>query len=245
NMGWMHDTLKYFEMDPVYRKHHHNELTFSMAYAFSENFMLSLSHDEVVHGKGSMLQKMPGDTWQKFANLRLLYGYMYAHPGKKLMFMGSEIGQGAEWNHDDSLAWHLLEIDAHRQLQHWIKELNTVYRHEKALYHDDFSPNGMEWIDHNDWQNSVLTFMRKGPDKKDTLMIAANFTPVPRYNYHVGAPSGGFWKEILNSDAQQYGGSGLGNLGGVEANPICTHGRYHSLTLTLPPLSVIILKRAE
>ena len=244
NMGWMHDTLSYFQKDPVYRKHHHNELTFSMVYAFTENFMLSLSHDEVVHGKGSLLNKMPGDEWQRFANLRLLYGYMYAHPGKKLLFMGAEIGQGNEWNHDSSIEWHLLQYDCHRTLQQWVKDLNAVYRHEAALSYDDFSPEGMEWIDHNDWQNSILTFMRKGPREEDALIVVCNFTPIVRENYHIGAPSGGIWEEVLNSDAGEYGGSGVRNPGGIEANPICCHGRYHTLNLTLPPLGVLFLKKA-
>jgi 1,4-alpha-glucan branching enzyme len=242
NMGWMHDTLKYFEKDPVYRKHHHNELTFSMIYAFTENFLLSLSHDEVVHGKGSLLRKMPGDDWQKFANLRLLYGYMFGHPGKKLLFMGNEIAQWNEWNHDSSLDWHLLEFGPHKGIQKWLKDLNAVYREEKALFYDDFTSSGFEWIDYNDWQSSILSLMRKGPVKNDAIVIVCNFTPIPRYNYRVGVPNGGFWKEILNSDAKEYGGSGLGNFGGVEANPVSCHGRFHSLTLTLPPLSVLFLK---
>lgn len=243
NMGWMHDTLKYFEKDPLYRKHHHNQLTFSIMYAFTENFMLSLSHDEVVHGKGSLLQKMPGDEWQKFANLRLLYGYMYAHPGKKLLFMGSELAQRNEWNHDTSLDWHLLLEKPHQQLQQWVKDLNVIYRREPALFYDDFSPRGWEWLEHSDGQNSILAFMRKGPAAQDTLILVCNLTPVPRNDYRVGVPAAGYWQEILNSDAGTYGGSGSGNLGGVESQAESRHGCAFSITLLLPPLSILYLKR--
>ncbi len=242
NMGWMHDTLEYFKKDPVHRKYHHNELTFSMIYAFTENFLLSLSHDEVVHGKGALLRKMPGDDWQKFANLRALYGYMYGHPGKKLLFMGAEIAQWDEWNHDSSIHWHLLAYGPHQGVQLWMKDLNALYRREAALFYDDFTTGGFEWIDHNDWQGSIISFLRKGPAPEDAVIVVCNFTPVPRYNYHIGAPAGGFWQELLNSDGREYGGSGIGNGGGVWASPVGCHGRYFSLPLTLPPLSVIFLK---
>ncbi len=243
NMGWMHDTLKYFSKDPIFRKYHHNQLTFSIWYAFSENFLLPLSHDEVVYGKGSLIGKMPGDNWQKFANLRLLLGYMYTHPGKKLLFMGGEFGQWREWNHDESLDWHLLEQPLHQGVQRWVRELNYFYRKELALHGFDSKPEGFEWIDFNDWEKSVISFLRRGKSTEDTILVVCNFTPVPRYNYRVGVPAGGFWKEMLNSDAKDYGGSGHGNFGGVEATPIPFHGKYHSLSLTLPPLGVLVLKR--
>lgn len=242
NMGWMHDTLKYFSHDPIYRKYHHNELTFSLLYAFKENFVLSLSHDEVVHGKGSLIAKMPGDNWQKFANLRLLYGYMYAHPGKKLLFMGGEFGQWKEWDHESSLDWHILEYSTHQSVQKWVRDLNHFYRNEAALYENDFEAEGFEWIDFHDWRQSIISFIRKGHDSKGIILVVCNFTPVPRYNYKIGAPRNGFWKEVLNSDAAQYGGSGLNNGDGVEALPVPMHGRTHSLSLTLPPLGIIFLK---
>lgn len=243
NMGWMHDTLEYFKKDPVHRKYHHNDLTFSMIYAFTENFLLSLSHDEVVHGKGSLLRRMPGDDWQKYANLRALYGYMYGHPGKKLLFMGGEIAQWDEWNHNASVDWHLLNYGPHRGVQRWVQDLNALYRRETALYGDDFSCEGFEWIEHGDWQNSVLSFLRKCPGAGGTVVVVCNFTPVPRYHYRIGVPYAGFWKELLNSDAGEYGGSGLGNCGGVESASIGCHGRPHSLLLTLPPLSVLFFRK--
>jgi len=242
NMGWMNDTLEYFSKEPIHRKYHHNQLTFSIWYAFSENFTLSLSHDEVVYGKGSLLNKMPGDEWQKFANLRLLFGYMFTHPGKKLLFMGGEFGQWQEWYHEESLDWHLLEYEPHQGLQRWVKDLNWFYRKECALYELDFENNGFEWMDFGDADSSIISFIRKGKTTKDLLLVVCNFTPVPRINYRVGVPEIGFWKEVLNSDAKEYGGSGLGNLGGVNAMPIPYHGKYHSLSLTLPPLGVIIFK---
>lgn len=242
NMGWMHDTLQYIERDPIHRKHHHNELTFSMIYAFTENFMLSLSHDEVVHGKRSLLGKMPGDDWQKFANLRLLFGYMYAHPGKKLIFMGGEFGQWGEWNHEDSLEWDLLQYDRHRGIQKWVQDLNRFYRNEPVLHELDFESDGFEWIDCGDWQNSIVSFVRKGKSTGDEFVVVCNFTPVIRVNYLVGVSGGGYWEEVLNSEAAVYGGSGLGNAGGVEAKPEPFHGRPYSLSLTLPPLGVIIFK---
>jgi 1,4-alpha-glucan branching enzyme len=238
----MHDTLEYMSKDPIFRKFHHNRLTFRLLYAFHENFILPLSHDEVVHGKGSLLGKMPGDEWQKFANLRLLFGYMYAQPAKKLLFMGGEIGQRAEWNHEGSLDWHLLQYDRHAGLQRWVKDLNQFYRVTPALYERDFDPAGFEWIDCDDSESSTLSLLRKGKSPEDLLLVVLNFTPVPRHNYRVGAPRGGFWKEALNSDARIYGGSGQGNLGGVESAPISLHGRSHMLTLTLPPLSAVFLK---
>ena len=235
DMGWMHDTLSYMSKDPIHRKYHHNQLTFRLIYAYHENFVLPLSHDEVVHGKGSLLRQMSGDAWQKFANLRLLYGYMYAQPGKKLLFMGGEFGQWNEWYHEESLHWHLLEYPLHASLQRWVEDLNKLYKHKGALHQLDFDPAGFEWIDCNDSQNSGLSFIRKGYSQKDTVLTVCNFTPVPRYNYRVGVPTGGYWREILNSDAKEYGGSGHGNLGGMEASPVPFHGRPYSLNLTLPP----------
>jgi 1,4-alpha-glucan branching enzyme len=242
NMGWMHDTLNYFALDPIYRKYHHDQLTFSIWYAFNENFVLPFSHDEVVHGKGSLLSRMPGDDWQKFANLRLLFGYQYAHPGKKLLFMGGEFGQWREWNHDQSLDWHLLEHAPHQGAHRWLQDLNRFYRAESALFRRDFDAGGFEWVDLHDWEQSAVSFLRKGDTADDMVLVVCNFTPVPRANYRVGVPCGGFWREVLNSDASIYGGSGQGNLGGIDAVPVPTHGRSHSLYLTLPPLGVIFLK---
>ncbi len=243
DMGWMHDTLEYMSQDPVHRKYHHNELTFRMVYAFTENFVLPLSHDEVVHGKGSLLGKMPGDDWQKFANLRLLLGYMWSQPGKKLLFMGGEFGSWREWNHDESLDWHLLQYVPHAGMARWVEDLNRLLRGEPALHRLDFDPAGFEWISSDDAENSVLCFLRKNSTPGDTLLVVCNFTPVPRHNYRVGVPARGIWREILNSDARDYGGSGQGNMGGVEAAPIPYHGRTHSLNLTLPPLGVAFFKR--
>ncbi len=242
DMGWMHDTLEFMTRDPIHRKHHHNNLTFRMLYAYFENFVLPLSHDEVVHGKGSLLGKMPGDDWQKFANLRLLLGYMYAQLGKKLLFMGGEFGQWNEWYHEASLDWSLLDYSPHSSLQQWVEDLNHMYRSEPALHELDFSPMGFEWVDCSDVQNSIISFIRRGRSTSNIILAACNFTPIPRYNYRVGAPQGGFWKEVLNSDAQEYGGSGQGNLGGVEAAPIAHHARPHSLNLTLPPLGIVLLR---
>lgn len=242
DMGWMHDTLEYFSHDPIHRGYHHNRLTFRMLYGFTENFILPLSHDEVVHGKGSLLGKMPGDEWQKFANLRLLFGYMYAQPGKKLLFMGSEFGQVREWAHDMSLEWWVLEYPVHRGVQLWMESLNRVYRTERALHELDHDPAGFAWVDCNDTSTSVLSLLRKGRSEADTVLVVLNFTPVPRTGYRVGVPSGGYWRELLNSDAQEFAGSGVGNLGGVQAEPIPTHGRPYSLNLTLPPLAALFLK---
>jgi 1,4-alpha-glucan branching enzyme len=242
DMGWMHDTLKYMSRDPIHRKYHHNLLTFRLLYAFHENFILPLSHDEVVHGKGSLLGKMPGDDWQKFANLKALLGYMYAQPGKKLLFMGGEFGQWREWHHEESLEWHLTQYGPHAGLQQWVRDLNRFYREEPALHELDFDPRGFEWIDCNDSDASTISLMRKGRSSGDIVLAVTNFTPVPRQNYRVGAPRGGFWKEVLNSDAWLYGGSGQGNMGGVEAAPIPIHGRPYLLNLNLPPLSVVFFK---
>jgi 1,4-alpha-glucan branching enzyme len=241
-MGWMHDTLKYFSQDPIYRKFHHNQLTFSLIYAFHENFVLPLSHDEVVYGKGSLIGKMPGDEWQRFANLRLLYGYMYGHPGKKLLFMGGEFGQVREWNHDSSLEWHVLEYSYHQGVQQWVKDLNQLYKREPALHALDFSPEGFQWIDPQNWEQSVISFIRRGEMTDDIILVIANFTPVPRHNYRIGVPKGGYWKELLNSDAKTYGGSGQGNVGGVESSPVVAHGYYNSVSLTLPPAGILFLK---
>lgn len=242
DMGWMHDTLEFFEKDPVHRKFHHNEITFRMIYAFNENFIMPLSHDEVVHGKGSLLGKMPGDDWQKFANLKLLFGYQYAQPGKKLIFMGSEFGQWEEWNHEKSLDWNLLDYPSHQGVRRWISDLNQFYRQTPALYQIDFNAEGFEWIDASDSQNSVLTFLRKGVDANPPVLVVCNFTPVVRSNYRIGVPCSGHWVEKLNSDAKPYEGSGQGNLGSVETVPVPFHGRPQSLTLTLPPLGILLLQ---
>jgi 1,4-alpha-glucan branching enzyme len=242
DMGWMHDTLSYMSKDPIHRKYHHNQLTFRMLYAFQENFVLPLSHDEVVYGKGSLLRQMPGDDWQKFANLRLLFGNMYAQPGKKLVFMGGEIGQWNEWYHEASLDWHLLSYSPHSGLQQCVCDLNWLYRNEPALHELDFQPEGFEWIDCSDSQASVLGLVRKGRSTDVIILVVCNFTPLPRFNYRVGVPRAGFWEEILNTDSKDYGGTGHGNLGGVEASPIPFHGRPHSLNLILPPLGAAFFK---
>jgi 1,4-alpha-glucan branching enzyme len=241
NMGWMHDTLDYFSEDPIHRKYHHDKLTFGLWYAFTENFMLPLSHDEVVYGKRSLLGKMSGNEPQKFANLRLLFGFMYAHPGKKIFFMGGEFGQWREWNHDASLDWDLLEHSTHRGVQRWFKALNRFYRADPALHGCDFSPEGFEWVDVHDSEQSVLSFLRKNPNGDQTLVVC-NFTPVVRANYRLGVPRRGRWREVLNSDAVDYGGSGHGNFGGVDTETIAAHGRDDSLNLTLPPLGVVFFK---
>ena len=241
DMGWMHDTLEYFSQDPIYRKYHHHQLTFRLLYAFHENFVLPLSHDEVVYGKRSLLNKMPGDDWQRFANLRLLLGYMYAQPGKKLLFMGGEIAQRREWTHDQGLEWELLDLPLHSGMQRWVADLNRFYRAHAALHEVDFDPAGFEWIDCNDSEASVVSLLRKGRGENDIVLIVCNFTPVVRHNYLIGTPRGGVWNERLNSDAKIYGGSGVGNLGEVEAAPVSCHGRRYSLALTLPPLSILFL----
>jgi len=242
NMGWMHDVLSYMSQDPVYRNYHHNEITFSLVYAFAENFVLPFSHDEVVYGKGSMIRKMPGDDWQKFANLRLLYGFMFGHPGKKLLFMGDEFGQWSEWNHDASLEWNLLEHPSHAGLKRWVRDLNTLYRGEPLLHTMDFNSAGFEWVDCKDFQRSIISFLRRGQNSNDQLLFVCNFTPVVRQNYRVGVPLEGHWKEILNSDAPLYGGSGQGNFGGLSTVPLPIHGRPFSLNMTLPPLGIVIFR---
>ena len=242
NMGWMHDVLNYMSQDPVYRNYHHNEITFSLVYAFAENFVLPFSHDEVVYGKGSMIRKMPGDDWQKFANLRLLYGFMFGHPGKKLLFMGDEFGQWSEWNHDASLEWNLLEHPSHAGLKRWVRDLNTLYRGEPLLHTMDFNSAGFEWVDCKDFQRSIISFLRRGQNPNDQLLFVCNFTPVVRQNYRVGVPLEGHWKEILNSDAPLYGGSGQGNFGGLSTVPLPIHGRPFSLNMTLPPLGIVIFR---
>jgi 1,4-alpha-glucan branching enzyme len=241
NMGWMHDTLKYMHEDPIHRRWHHSQLTFSLIYAFNENFMLPLSHDEVVYGKGSLIDKMPGDDWRKFANLRLLFGHMWAHPGKKLLFMGGEFGQRREWNHDDALDWWLLGQENHLGLQRWVEDLNHLYRHEPALHQLDFDAAGFQWIDCNDAEDSVISYLRVARDGSSVLVVA-NFTPVPRDNYLVGVPHAGHWRELLNSDATLYGGSGVGNQGGADSVPVAAHGHFHSLNLRLPPLGILMLQ---
>ena len=243
NMGWMHDILEYMKKDPLYRKSHHNKLTFSMWYAFYENFLLPLSHDEVVHGKGSLIGRMPGDDWQKFANLRLLYGFLYTHPGKKLLFMGGEFGQRKEWDYQNSLDWCLLQYPLHKGIQDWARDLNRFYRNEPALYELDFESDGFKWVDIGDWGHSIISFMRKGKSTKEAVFVACNFTPVPHQDYRIGAPSGGTWSEVLNSDSKEYGGSGVKNQEFIETENIPYHGMSHSFSLTLPPLGIIVLKR--
>jgi len=243
NMGWMHDMLQYFSKDPVHRPFHHNNLTFALLYAFTEKFLLPLSHDEVVHGKASLLHKMPGDDWQKFANLRLLFGLMYGFPGKKLIFMGGEFGQRDEWNHEKSLDWHLTQYPPHAGMQQWITDLNRVYRSESALHQVDFHYSGFEWIDFHDKANSIIALLRKSNDGSEKIIIVYNFTPVPRKNYRLGVPEKGEYREVLNSDSSYYHGSNLGNVGKIDAESIPHHNRPFSLNLTLPPLAVIFLKR--
>ncbi|MGA0333907.1 MAG: 1,4-alpha-glucan branching protein GlgB [Kiritimatiellia bacterium] len=242
NMGWMNDTLQYIEQEPIHRKYHHGEITFSLIYAFNENFILPFSHDEVVHGKGSMLDKMPGDVWQKFANLRLLYTYMWTHPGKKLLFMGSEFGQWCEWRDGEQLEWHLTQYDPHFKLRNLVRDLNLLFKAEKALYEQDFDGAGFEWIDLHDQEQSVLSYIRKAKDPKDQMVVVLNFTPVPRENYRLGVPVPGYYQEILNSDSELYGGSNLGNAGGVQSENIPWMGKAHSLKLILPPLAAVVLK---
>ncbi|MCI0697021.1 1,4-alpha-glucan branching protein GlgB [candidate division KSB1 bacterium] len=244
NMGWMNDFLRYMKEDPIHRKYHQHLVTFSMIYAFTENFILVLSHDEVVHGKRALLDKMPGDLWQRFANLRAALGYMYGHPGKKLLFMGGEFGQWWEWNHAESIHWHLLEHEPHRQLQKFVKDLNRLYRHEPALYEVDYSWEGFQWIDFQDQDASLISFFRRGKNADDVLVFACNFTPIPRANYRIGLPLPGFYQEVLNSDSAHYGGSNMGNSGGVTAEAEPWHNQPFSAEITFPPLAVVVFKRA-
>jgi 1,4-alpha-glucan branching enzyme len=242
NMGWMHDTLEYMKQDPINRKYHHSELTFSLIYAFNENFVLPLSHDEVVYGKGSLIGKMPGDDWQMFANLRTLFAYMWAHPGKKLLFMGGEFAQRREWTHEGELEWWVADLPEHAGVKRLIGDLNRVYRREPALYELDFSADGFEWVDIGNAQMSVIAFLRKSAHGAASLLVVCNFTPVPRCNFSIGVPAPGVWREIINTDARDYGGSGWGNLGAVHSAPVASHGRSDSITLSLPPLASLILR---
>ena len=241
-MGWMNDTRSYMRHEPIHRKYHHDELTFSLIYAFTENFVLPLSHDEVVHGKGSLLDQVPGDLWQKFANLRLLYGYMWTHPGKKLTFMGGEFGQWEEWNYNTSLQWHLLQWESHSGLQRYVADLNKLLTSEPALHELDFDHHGFEWVDCHNWEESVLAFLRKGKNPDDFLLTACNFTPVPRTNHRIGVSKLGYYREVLNSDSEYYGGSNIGNVMGAHAEKIPWHGRPYSIEIVLPPLSVCVFK---
>jgi 1,4-alpha-glucan branching enzyme len=245
NMGWMHDTLEFFNKEPIHRQYHQDSLTFSLIYAFNENFELPLSHDEVVHGKGSLIGKMPGDDWQKRANVRLLLGYMWTHPGKKLLFMGGEIGQWDEWSHERSVDWHLLNVPEHKGLQRWMQDLNKYYRGQRALWERDFVPDGFSWVDCNDVQNNVIGFLRKDAAGNARVLVVCNFTPVPRYNYRLGVPYAGYWREALNSDAKEYGGSGQGNMGGMNTRPLPSHGQDQSISLTLPPLGIVVMEFGE
>jgi 1,4-alpha-glucan branching enzyme len=241
-MGWMHDTLSYFKKDPVHRKYHQNEITFGIMYAFTENFMLPLSHDEVVHGKGSLLGRMPGDEWRKFANLRCLFAYMFMHPGTKLIFMGGEFGQSSEWNHDNGLDWHLLQYGFHKGISDLVRDLNGFYKKEKALYQYGFEHRGFQWIDYGDRENSVIAFQRQADAKEDLLIVVCNFTPEVRYHYRVGVPFRGLWKEVFNSDDPKYAGSGMLNSGLLTTSPVKYHGGDYSISLTLPPLGISVFK---
>jgi 1,4-alpha-glucan branching enzyme len=245
NMGWMHDMLDYFSKDPVHRKYHHNHITFSLLYAFTENFILPISHDEVVYGKKSLIYKMPGDEWQRFANVRAFFAYMWGHPGKKLLFMGCDIAQTSEWNNDGSVEWHLLQYDYHRKLQFLVKELNRFYHSEPALYQIDFHHTGFEWIDFHDSENAVVAFLRKAEDPADSLMFCCNFTPVPRMKYRLGVPEEGVYDEVFNTDSEYFGGSNMGNAGSVRSQPVKCHGRDHSMAVTLPPLAVVVFRKAK
>ena len=240
NMGWMHDTLHFMQEDPIHRRYHHHNLTFGLLYAFSENFILPLSHDEVVHGKGSLLGKMPGDRWQKFANLRAYYGFMWGHPGKKLLFMGGEFGQEREWNHDISLDWHLLDDPLHKGVQSAIRDLNRLYAETPALHARDVEQTGFQWLVADDQDNSVIAWARKGAKPGEVAIVVANFTPVPREGYRIGVPQAGFYREAFNSDAGVYGGANLGNQGGRHTDDQASHGQGQSLSLTLPPLATMI-----
>ncbi len=242
NMGWMHDTLRYMSRNPIYRRFHHDDLTFGLLYAFTENFILPLSHDEVVHGKGSLLGKMQGDRWQRFANLRAYYGFMWGHPGKKLLFMGCEFAQEREWNHDISLDWHLLDDPMHKGVQDVVRDLNHAYRRSPALHERDCEPDGFCWLVSDDRDNSILAFARFNRERSNIVIVVSNFTPVVRQEYRIGAPRGGFWREIVNTDAACYGGGNVGNGGGLHAQEEPSHGQSHSLCLTIPPLATIMLE---
>ncbi|MEO7142094.1 MAG: alpha amylase C-terminal domain-containing protein, partial [Bryobacteraceae bacterium] len=242
NMGWMHDMLNYFHEDPVHRKYRHNSITFSMLYAFTENFVLPISHDEVVHGKKSLIDKMPGDEWQKFANVRAFLAYMYGHPGKKLLFMGCEIGQREEWNYNVGVRWELLQYDFHRKLQKLVQELNRFYCAYPALYEVDFHHSGYEWVDFHDSANSIISFIRRGESSKDFLMFCCNFTPVVRKGYEFGVAIPGYYAEVFNTDAEMFGGSNVGNGGGLMSRPVPRHERKHSIAVTLPPLAVVVFR---
>jgi 1,4-alpha-glucan branching enzyme len=243
-MGWMHDTIKYFQEDPINRKYHHNQLTFSLIYAFTENFMLPFSHDEVVYGKGSMLRKMPGDEWQQFANLRLVYSYMFMHPGAKLLFMGAEFGQGIEWNYQDALQWHVNDYPNHKGISETVRALNQLYKSEPALYEKAFSPEGFEWIDGGNADDSVVVFARKGHDAKNDLLVVLNMTPVSRTNFRVGVPAAGSWKEVFNSDKQEYWGAGITNKSSLKSEAVNWHGKDNSINITLSPLAASVFKRS-
>src|SRR5579872_6152285 len=243
NMGWMHDMLDYFSQDPIYRKFQQNHITFSLLYAFTENFVLPISHDEVVHGKGSLLNKMPGDEWRQFADARAFLAFMWGHPGKKLLFMGQEIGQREEWNNAVGVRWELLEFAYHRKLQTLMRELNLLYRASPALYQVDFHYSGFEWVDFHDVENSVIAFLRRADDPADFLLFCCNFTPVPRYGYEFGVPEEGFYQEMLNTDSEHFGGSNIGNGGLISSNPIPKHGRKQSIAITLPPSAVVVFRK--
>ncbi len=243
NMGWMHDTLRFMSKDPIHRRYHHHDLTFGLLYQYSENFVLPLSHDEVVHGKGSLINKMPGDDWRKFANLRAYYAFMFTHPGKKLLFMGGEIAQWREWNENESLDWHLLDAPMHRGVHDLIRDLNALYRDRKPLHELDCEPGGFEWIEANDSDNSVLAFLRKGREEGHVIVVVCNFTPIPRDAYRIGVPLPGRYEPVLNTDAAEYGGAGDAAVDGMDAEPMIWHGRPHSLNLTLPPLAAVVLER--
>jgi 1,4-alpha-glucan branching enzyme len=244
NMGWMHDTLHYMECEPIHRRWHHNEMTFGLIYAFSENFVLPLSHDEVVYGKGSLIEKMPGDEWQRFANLRAYFGFMWGHPGKKLLFMGGEIAQWREWNHDAAIEWDLLDHTRHRGIQALVRDLNALYRRHHALHERDSLSTGFRWVIGDDTSNSVFVFLRQGNDDAHPVLVVCNMTPVPRMGYGIGVPRPGYWRELLNTDAAIYGGSNMGNGGGLDTVPQQLHGEAQALFLTLPPLSTLFLAPA-
>jgi 1,4-alpha-glucan branching enzyme len=241
-MGWMHDTLEYMHTDPLYRRYHHHKMTFGLLYAFSENFILPLSHDEVTHGKGSLINKMPGDEWQRFANLRAYYGFMWTHPGKKLLFMGSDFAQVSEWHDWTSLEWHVLQYPLHRGVKRLVQDLNTLYRHSPALYRCDTEPESFRWIEANDTDNSVYSFLRLGMEQDPVMLVVSHFTPVPHTGYRIGVPGPGVYREVFNSDAAIYGGSNMGNAGAVDAEPIPSHGFPYSVLLTIPPLATIIFE---